>query len=515
MSSGEKNSDESQARLHAADVSPVASTASNSKLAGILYRRRGRSNGDDTMAYDLADTPPNALGLNTGVDSSNYSTVDASSAGLVDVLQDDTEAKLSSKQPGRFMIRRRPSRPHDDSSSISSVRFSVSNQAGAPSRPDQAHVLDRRSSSSASSRVSNPTPAGPSNTGHLLAPSRLPTTASALGRFNEVANDSFLPRRLSGWFSNVLRSSNSSPSTSRGQSPAAPNTPSSSSPSTSSPSSPQAQRVLSPSRAGTSPLSASQSLRPGAPRALAGLDRMLDKAVNYFLDTDSNVDKCADDIWLMGVLHEGWRPSLSEPNLNSADNRHLGIGRKKGRLKGASSSPRQAREDLRSTFSSKKERERDRADSVSVASSQRSSPSRAQSESPTGSPSPMTLLDEVEPAQSSNSLQTYGWPAPFYLDFTSQIQLTYRSGFVPIPCSTSSFSTATSAVRHMMGTLSASIGRGSSNVVAQANADGLTSDAGWGCMLRTGQSLLANALVRIHLGRGQRAHISYRTQFPP
>ncbi|EPQ61373.1 hypothetical protein GLOTRDRAFT_69761 [Gloeophyllum trabeum ATCC 11539] len=61
------------------------------------------------------------------------------------------------------------------------------------------------------------------------------------------------------------------------------------------------------------------------------------------------------------------------------------------------------------------------------------------------------------------------WPPEFYADFTSRIWLTYRSQFAPI--------------------------RGEK---------GWTSDAGWGCMLRTGQSLLANALLHQLLGRDWR-----------
>lgn len=51
-------------------------------------------------------------------------------------------------------------------------------------------------------------------------------------------------------------------------------------------------------------------------------------------------------------------------------------------------------------------------------------------------------------------------------DINSKIWITYRKNFVPI-----------------------------------GGNEGLTSDKGWGCMLRCGQMVLANALVRLHLGR--------------
>jgi cysteine protease ATG4 len=81
-----------------------------------------------------------------------------------------------------------------------------------------------------------------------------------------------------------------------------------------------------------------------------------------------------------------------------------------------------------------------------------------------------------------------GWPPAFLDDFESRIWLTYRSNFPPIPKShdPNAASAMTFSVRL-------------SQLMDQA---GFTSDSGWGCMIRSGQSLLANALVMLHFGRG-------------
>lgn len=83
-----------------------------------------------------------------------------------------------------------------------------------------------------------------------------------------------------------------------------------------------------------------------------------------------------------------------------------------------------------------------------------------------------------------------GWPSPFLDDFEARIWLTYRSNFPTIPKSQDPKAASS---------MSLSV-RLRSQLVEPA---GFTSDTGWGCMIRSGQSLLANALVMLRMGRGE------------
>lgn len=90
----------------------------------------------------------------------------------------------------------------------------------------------------------------------------------------------------------------------------------------------------------------------------------------------------------------------------------------------------------------------------------------------------------------SNDPADGGWPHAFLDDFESRVWMTYRSNFPPIPRAqnTTSASSMTFSVR----------------LRNLAERDGFSSDTGWGCMIRSGQSLLANALIMLQLGRGWR-----------
>ncbi|MCJ1378010.1 Cysteine protease atg4 [Xylographa soralifera] len=84
-----------------------------------------------------------------------------------------------------------------------------------------------------------------------------------------------------------------------------------------------------------------------------------------------------------------------------------------------------------------------------------------------------------------------GWPGDFLDDFESRFWFTYRSHFQPIKKSLDTPANYS---------MSLSV-RLRSQLVDQA---GFTSDTGWGCMIRSGQCLLANALGILRFGRAWR-----------
>ncbi|KAI9728473.1 MAG: Cysteine protease atg4 [Chrysothrix sp. TS-e1954] len=86
--------------------------------------------------------------------------------------------------------------------------------------------------------------------------------------------------------------------------------------------------------------------------------------------------------------------------------------------------------------------------------------------------------------------ETLEWPPSFLDDFESRIWLTYRSGFPQIPRSHDPKAAQSMSL--------------SVRLKSQLGTQGFTSDTGWGCMIRSGQSLLANALILSKLGRDWR-----------
>lgn len=81
------------------------------------------------------------------------------------------------------------------------------------------------------------------------------------------------------------------------------------------------------------------------------------------------------------------------------------------------------------------------------------------------------------------------WPSEFLDDFESRIWMTYRSSFPAIKKSND---------RKASSAMSLSV-----RLRSQLDQGGFTADTGWGCMIRSGQSVLANTLVMLRLGRGQ------------
>jgi len=94
--------------------------------------------------------------------------------------------------------------------------------------------------------------------------------------------------------------------------------------------------------------------------------------------------------------------------------------------------------------------------------------------------------------------QDGGWPPAFLDDFESRIWMTYRTDFEMIPRSEDPKAVSTLSFTMRLKT---SFGD---------HTGGFSSDTGWGCMIRSGQSLLANALLTARLGRGMFAQVAFR-----
>lgn len=88
------------------------------------------------------------------------------------------------------------------------------------------------------------------------------------------------------------------------------------------------------------------------------------------------------------------------------------------------------------------------------------------------------------------SVENSDWPEAFLDDFETRLWFTYRSNFPPIPKSDDpkAYAGMSIALR-----LKSQLG----------GQGGFTSDTGWGCMIRSGQCVLANALLLLRLGRGK------------
>ena len=107
-----------------------------------------------------------------------------------------------------------------------------------------------------------------------------------------------------------------------------------------------------------------------------------------------------------------------------------------------------------------------------------------------------TNLLQNEQSISGNTLDPSStWPPEFLDDFESRIWMTYRTDFIPIPRSSENnkglpFASPAAALQYAGKLLSGQTG------------EGFASDVGWGCMIRSAQSVLANTLITLHLGRG-------------
>jgi cysteine protease ATG4 len=261
-----------------------------------------------------------------------------------------------------------------------------------------------------------------------------------------------LPARLSGWFSHLTGSNTDLGGLATKVSSAAHMVPAS------------PKRVPSTSRGS-----------PGDNGPLSGVTRPgkghIDKVMRYLTDSDATPDHCTDPIWLLGVQHPGYEPpdpSQSPPPTSPT-------------------MPSHRRDSTESSLHTQLHRK-----------------NRAPPGAFTLHPNPsLTSVSSFTIESGGPSKFAGSWPPVFYEDFTSLIWLTYRSHYTPIrDTSLEALAPLSPCDMEMLPREALPSSPRRWNWPGQAEKS-WTSDTGWGCMLRTGQSLLANALIHLHLGRSE------------